>query len=143
MKLFKASSVYPAYLKEIYAAQPDLPQQNYLEQKKQLDQDCFGWYDIWSSHFPALGWEVFECASNAFILQQTWLKEQGMSSSDYDQKKTTLAQLINFAPDILFIQDHTSFDGAWVSEARAAAPSIQKVVTYCGAPFDDDTVFKK
>ena len=142
MKLLRLTSAYPAYLREFYRRRRSLRRQPYAAQLKELNDDAFGWADFWVHALAPLGYSVWDITANAKPMQMAWAEEHGVRpSAERWLVDIASAQVLNFAPEVLFMDDYANFSASWIRDVRAACPSIRLVVGWCGAPYDDDSVF--
>lgn len=143
MRMVIITTAYPLYLKKFYDKNPGLETKKYYEQKKILDYDSFGWPDFWENALRPLGYEVNEYLTNADPLQKMWAKENGLLYNDNNWfLEITEGQILKDKPDILFIVDYARFSYTWIKELLEKCPSIKLVLGWCGAPYQDETVFK-
>jgi spore maturation protein CgeB len=142
MRLTKVSTVYPEYVRSFYAERPNLVDRSYAEQREALAYDSFGWADFWAHALAPLGYEVQEVWANVAPLQEAWARENRSDPSSTDWiYSVALEQIAAHRPDVLFMDDYTTFSAQWIAEARARAPSVKLVIGWCGAPFRDSSVF--
>ena len=143
MKLATLATAYPLYLRKFYAAHAGLAERPYAEQKAALNHDAYGWADFWSNALCPLGYDVFEISASNEPLQRAWAREHDVQFNEQSWlHDLALEQVKDFRPDLLFVQDYTTFSYEWLTELRQAVPSIQLVVGWCGAPYCDPTVFR-
>lgn len=142
MRLLRICTNYSTYLKQFYARQPDMADASYQEQFDVLMADCFGWFDVWTNALEPLGYEVWEPVGNAEPMQKRWAQEYGVT---YDEETwlTTIvtAQVEHFAPDVVLVNDYSTYTASFFQHLREQCPSIQMVVGWCGAPYRDESVF--
>jgi len=143
MKVLKITTVYDEYWQLFYKNRSDLGNQFYVLQKKLLDFDGFGWADFWSHHLKPLGYEMIEIISNIPYLQKAWAQENDVKFDSNWSLKIPFEQVIKFQPDILFMEDYITFSQLWLAELKAACSSIQLVIGWCGAPFQNIHVFNE
>lgn len=142
MKLAKVTTVYPEYVHSFYTERPELAGRSYVEQREALAYDSFGWADFWTYALAPLGYEVQEVWANVGPLQHAWAREHRSHPPDADWiHSIALEQVAAQRPDILFMDDYTTFSSQWIAEARSRAPSVKLVIGWCGAPFRDSSVF--
>jgi len=135
MKFFRLHTHYPAYIQQFYESRPDLHEKPFEEQYRTIVSDSYGWADFWEQTLRPRGHEVWEPPSNVEPLQKKWAQENDVSCSQGKwQYEITLAQIRKYQPDVLFTNDHTSFDAAFIRAVRSVAPSIRLVVGWCGSP---------
>jgi hypothetical protein len=143
MRLLYLTSLYSAYIQQFYAARPGLAQQPYQMQKAALDEDAFGWGDFWGHALAPLGYQVTEVLANVKPLQRAWAQERGVPwRAESWLLDLPRAQVERFRPDILFLDDFSTFSAAWLSELRQAAPGLRLILGWCGAPYQDASVFQ-
>ena len=143
MRLLKLTSLYQQYIAAFYASRPRLVNQSYAAQKEALDYDAFGWGDFWSHALQPMGYEVMEVSANVESLQKAWALENGAKfHPDTWRWDIAWAQVAAFQPDILFMDDYSTFTYKWLLELRDACPAISLILGWCGAPYQDATVFK-
>jgi spore maturation protein CgeB len=143
MKIFKVTTFYSSYLNKFYESHLHLAQESYIAQKELLDYDAFGWSNFWEKALAPLGYEVMESIANAEPLQKCWAKENGVTfSSETWQWQIIFEQVKKFQPIILFLEDYSILSSALLEELKQNCPSIQLVLSWCGAPYDDASVFK-
>jgi glycosyltransferase involved in cell wall biosynthesis len=129
MKLVYLTTVYPAYLDQLYARHPGLERRDWDGQRGVLERDAFGWIGVWPRVLAPLGHEVFEVLLNAGSLQRAWRAGRpGAHGSGLEE--IALAQVRAFAPEVLWY-DHD--DEPLLARLRAAAPSIRRVVGWIGS----------
>jgi hypothetical protein len=126
MRFLILDTYYNAFLSTLYAEQPDLANRPYAEQLRTLMDRCFGIADFYSSNLKLLGHEATEIVVNCEPLQRQWAREHGaafrgdkstlqkwrnlfqgrkhLPSSDWFEK-VLIAQVQEYCPDILFIQN--------------------------------------
>jgi spore maturation protein CgeB len=143
MRLIRITTNHPNYLNQFYSRFSGLAKQSYTEQYRVLMADCYGWADFWTHAFGKLGYEVWEPVGNAEPAQKKWALENGVAFGE----KTWLfdivtAQVKQFGPDVVFVNDYSTYNAEFFNRLRDTCPSIRCVIGWCGAPFSDDRVFK-
>lgn len=143
MKILLLRVAYAVYVEQFYAARPELAEQPYATQEAALIADGFDWWDLWADGLRAQGHEAREYAVNVPPLQQAWASEHGIAPSvAADEDQLALAQVRDFAPEVLLLLDHHAFSPAWIAAARAACPGLRLVAVWCSAPYSSLAVFK-
>ena len=143
MRLLWLTTYYPSYLGTFYRNQPNLAKKSYATQYQVLMADCFGWSDFWMRALKPLKYEVIGIVANAKHLQLAWAKENGVSfRNKYWLQDIVFAQIKKFQPEALFIEDYSLFETSWIKELKQALPSIRLVVSWCGVPYRDSSIFK-
>lgn len=143
MRLLRLTSAYPAYMRSFYRRHGALRRQPYARQLEEMNADAFGWADFWEHALAPLGYSVWDITANAEPMQRSWAREQGVApGKDRWLTEIAFAQVVHYAPDVLFMDDYSNFPENWIREVRAACPSIRLVLGWCGAPYVDDSVFR-
>ena len=142
MRLIRITTNYISYLQQFYAKYPDLKSKFYDLQYRELMGDCFGWSDFWTHALTKLGYEVWEPVSNAETMQKTWAKENNFQYNNQAWlTDITKAQVKFFKPDVLFVDDYSTFNKNFLLDLRESCPSIKLILGWCGAPYYDAAVF--
>jgi spore maturation protein CgeB len=105
--------------------------------------DACGWADFWSVALAKLGYEATDVIANAEPMQKAWARENGGGDNSDWVHGITAAQVESFAPDILFVNDYTTFTADYLRHLRSRCSSIRLVLGWCGAPYRDSSVFKE
>lgn len=80
------------------------------ELRKVLDRR-FGTFDAYSHYLKQEGWETCDVIANHQELQRRWAMEQGYTNVEgFERQALVLAQIDQFAPDVVFCQDLSFFD---------------------------------
>jgi len=104
--------------------------------------DCYGWADFWTRNLAPLGYVTWEPVANAEAQQKKWAQENNVHwSAQRWLHDITLAQVAQFAPDIVLVNDYSTFDATFFQQLRQTCPSVRLIVGWCGAPFRDGAVF--
>ncbi|MFN9406961.1 MAG: glycosyltransferase [Dolichospermum sp.] len=142
-KIANLTTFYGSYLHQFYQINPDLKKQKFVEQQNALFADLFGWSDFLAKNFIDLGYEAIQIVGNAEFNQKQWAVEYGYNYVEsnwiYDIVK---AQIKQFEPDILFIEDSFTFSKDFIQEIKAENPNIKLVIIYICVDFNDLTAFK-
>lgn len=142
MRLARITTNYPVYLRQFYIRNSKLRKKDYLTQYRVLMADGFGWADFWTHALRPLGYDVWEPVGNAEPMQKIWAREHGVEY-DEDSWVTDIlaAQIRFFQPEILFVDDHSTYSYDFIQHLRRENPSIKLIIGWCGAPYTDDLVF--
>jgi spore maturation protein CgeB len=130
LRLARLHTAYPDYLASFYAARPVLLRAGFAEQKAALDLDAFGWGDAWAAALAPLGYEVLEICANAEPLQRAWAREHAPHLAGGGLEAIALAQLRDFAPEVLWFDHH---DEALLDAVRVEVPSLRRALGWVGA----------
>ncbi len=144
MRLLKLG-IYPlAYLRDFYAKRPELKKQPYSIQHKALIDDCFGSSDFWTSALTKLNYETIDIIANAPILQKSWASENDVNFDETDWLfEIAGAQIKKFRPQVLLVADYSIFTAAFLRNIKRECPSIRLVLGWCGAPYNNSSVFRE
>jgi len=144
MRLLKIGVYYKTYLEQFYARRPGLAADTYAEQHAALIGDCFGSSDFWTRELSRLGYETCDLVVNAEPLQRAWAAERGLAFDEGDWLfGITAAQVGDFKPDVLLVADYSTVTAAYLRHLKEICPSIKLVLGWCGAPYDDGSVFRE
>lgn len=143
MRLLKLGVYYSTYLDNFYRVNASMASAPYAVQHSALMDDCFGSSDFWTTALACQGYETCEIVANARPLQQGWATENGLKFNDdtwlFD---ISVAQVVAFRPDVIIVADYSTFTEAYVRRLRDVCPSIVLVLGWCGAPYNDPSVFR-
>lgn len=145
MRLLKLGIYYPAYLRDFYERRGgDFKSKPYAVQHKALIEDCFGSSDFWTRALNELNYETADVIANAEPLQKCWARENDFNFTDADWLfEIARAQIVKFRPDVLFVADYAVFTPEFLRNLRRECPSIRLILGWCGAPYNDLSVFKE
>ncbi|HEX9962245.1 MAG TPA: glycosyltransferase [Pyrinomonadaceae bacterium] len=142
MRLLKLGIYHPTYLRDFYAERAELETQNYSTQHKILIEDCFGSSDFWTEALNKLDYQTADLIANAEPLQKRWARENDLSFDDKNWLcSIAAAQIVKFRPDILLVADYSTFTADFLRNIKRECPSIRLVLGWCGAPYNDASVF--
>jgi spore maturation protein CgeB len=112
---------YPAFLAAHYAERPGLASRPYEEQLRSLMERQFGTSDAYSHELRGLGHEAADFIVNAPELQQAW-RGRRMLPGAWGRRRflhrTAMAQIRDYEPDVVYIQDLWFFTRAELDELR-------------------------
>ena len=142
MRLLKLGIYHPAYLRDFYAERPQLETQSYSAQHKILIDDCFGSSDFWTRGLNKLNYQTTDVIANAEPLQKRWARENDFSFDDKNWLfEIAAAQIVKFRPDILLVADYSTFTAGFLRNIKRECPSVRLVLGWCGAPYNDASIF--
>ncbi len=144
MRLLKLGIYYLTYLQNFYAKRPKLKRQSYALQHRALIADCFGSSDFWTDALTKLNYETTDIIANAEFLQKSWASENAVNFDENDWLFEIAAEQIkSFRPDVLLVADYSTFTADFLRNIRRECPSIRLVLGWCGAPYNDSSVFRE
>src|SRR6266545_2403542 len=143
MRVLVVDTYYAAFLNAFYAQHRDLPLRPYAQQHRVLMEQCFGTADFYSANLSRIGQEAIEVVSNCEQLQRQWAVEHGVKLKESGWNKvrglvswaprtgsidwfhTVLtAQVKQYSPDVLYIQDMNSLNPGFLREVKQYARLI-------------------
>lgn len=144
MRLLKLGIYHETYLQDFYAKHSALKTQSYGIQHHALIKDAFGSSDFWTSALNKLNYETTDLIANAEFLQKKWASENDCKFNEETWLfEIAAAQIKNFRPDILLVADYSTFTADFLKNVRRECPSIRLVLGWCGAPYQDLSVFRE
>jgi spore maturation protein CgeB len=120
VRVIVVDTYYPAFLAAHYAAQPGLEGEPYDKQLRSLLAQSFGTSDAYSRNLRAVGCDAAEIVANCEPLQRAWAAERGFAGSLVRRlrrlfpgrlegraalREIALAQIAEFDPDVVYLQD--------------------------------------
>jgi len=142
-RFLKLQSTEWIYLQLFFQRHPEYKQLSYAELFDAFVKDCWGWNTNYSPHLAALGNETQDVCLNFEYLQKLWAKEHGLK---YDQqnwlREIVAAQLKEFKPDVLFVDDLYLCDEEMRQFFRESCPQPIKVIGWRAAPTEDFRIFR-
>jgi len=144
MRLLKLGIYHGTYLQNFYAKRVALKTQSYDNQHRALIKDAFGSSDFWTSALNKLNYETTDLIANAEFLQKTWASENNCKFNEETWLfEIATAQIKKFRPDILLVADYSTFTADFLKNLRRECPSIRLVLGWCGAPYQNLSVFRE
>jgi hypothetical protein len=135
LRIIVVDTYYPAFLAAHYDLHPKLEEQGYSEQLQSLMERCFGTSDAYSRYLRTLGHEADDLIVNCQPLQLRWAREQGVPSALSTRARSllprglqararlreiALAQIAEFDPEVVYLQDLWFFTPADLRGLRGA-----------------------
>lgn len=143
MKFLYLTTNYAPYLKDFYSRRPSLAKASFETQIAALESDAFGCNGGWRLPLEALGYEFREIIANAGPAQRSWMEEHALPWPELTWKASVAAhQVVEFKPEILFIDAPRDFNVAWMQSLRERCPSIRLIVGWSMAPCEDLDVLR-
>ncbi|MEJ7700930.1 MAG: glycosyltransferase [Pyrinomonadaceae bacterium] len=144
MRLLKLGIYHLSYLRDFYAKRPELKRQPYSVQHRALIDDCFGSSDFWTNALTKLNYKTTDIIANAEFLQTSWASENDFNFDEKDWLfEIATAQIKSFRPDVLLVADYSTFTADFLKNLRRECPFIRLVLGWCGAPYNDSSVFRE
>jgi spore maturation protein CgeB len=144
MRLLKLGIYHPTYLESFYKQRPHLQNSTYSCQHNALIDDLYGSADFWTRPLRRFGYETADIIANAKPLQVQWAVENHVDFDDSQwMTSITTTQIKQFAPDVLLVADYSTFTAEFLRHLRTECRSIRLILGWCGAPWQDERIFKE
>jgi spore maturation protein CgeB len=133
VRVIVVDTYYPAFLAAHYAARDGLEGERYEDQLRSLLAESFGTSDAYSRNLGALGHEAAEIVVNCEPLQRAWAVASGFVGSLATRlrrrvpgrlegraalREIALAQIAEFEPDVVYLQDLWFFSTRELEQLR-------------------------
>lgn len=125
MRILIVDTCYPGFLERHYRSSPGLEQRPYDEQWRALMDTFFGTADAYSHYLCELGHEAYEVVANCEPLQEAWAREhgsprrRGWGRRGHSHRDVLRAQVEDFRPDVLYVQNLSVLDPELLRELGA------------------------
>jgi spore maturation protein CgeB len=131
--LLKITSFYKDFLNHYYQSYPQITGKSYDEQYKHLMDQGYGYADYFPRYLEKnYSLSASEIIHNAVPLQRAWALEKGSRLSG---DELLLEQIDSIQPEVLFIQDSSNFDAAFLDRIREKVKSLRLLIGHCCAPY--------
>jgi hypothetical protein len=142
LRFLRLTTVYPTFAAQFLAQQTDLAALTHVELQARFVAARYAECDYYARHLRRLGYE----AENHFVsiepLQRKWAQERRLPFEPADWLcETAVAQVREFRPQVLFLDDLYVMDRAFRDRLRAAAGPATRVIGWRAATTDDFTQF--
>ncbi len=106
-------------------------------------QRRLGWSDYFTKNLQALGHEASEVFANFEQLQKLWAREHNVPTTKRGWlREIVVAQVREFQPDVLFLEDLYRFDYDLRQQLRAGCARPVTIIGWRGGPTEDFGAFK-
>ena len=143
MRLQTIAVKYPAHIRQFYNQHPELITKSYIEQYAAFISGSFGAPETRTHAFSEIGYQIDHIFANAEPMQKRWAMENGVT---YNEEQwmcdIAQAQIIDFEPDILFMNEYSTFTKAFLDQIKIKCPSIRFILGWCGSPYNDPKIFQ-
>lgn len=120
LRFMQVVTFYPAYLRDFYAARPELRGAPYARHIEALLDDGFSGCHMLTRELAKLGWQCTTVVANAEPAQRAWLAEQEMIAAEpFNMHLTAALQIQMTLPDVVYFTDVIQF----------ASPFIRRIPT--------------
>jgi spore maturation protein CgeB len=153
MRVLVVDTYYADFLEAHYARNPDLAEDAYAEQLSALMEGFFGTSDAYSRYLGELGHEAADVVVNCRRLQGAWAREHDkagilrrLAKFGPDRIRLPLeqrflhriaaAQIADFRPDVVYLQDLWFFSPAELGRMRAAGQLVVGQIASAAPPLE-------
>jgi hypothetical protein len=137
------SAIDPGFVKQFLSETPDSSRLSYRELLDRCMKTRYGSSDFFAKHMQRLGNEAVEVFASFEVLQKAWARDHGVA---FDESRwlieIVLAQVRQFKPDVIYLQNLYLFDPAMRAAVREAAGQKARLVGWRFAPTDDFSSFR-
>lgn len=141
-RFIRVTSNYPQFIKSFYSKNKQALTLPYEEQHNLLINDSIENASSMVRNLNKIsGVTATEIISNAFILQDTWRKENNLSDGISNQD-LVIEQIKQFSPDVVWLDDFALLDNAWKTKLLKEVPSIKLFIGHHCAPFNESLIEK-
>lgn len=113
---------------------PSMASMSFNEQYRMIAEECYAYTDGFVTEMTKLGHEVMDVISDCDPLQFAWARENGLTGADYNREMIILSQIVQFKPDIIYLQDIHGLNRTARGYIRKLCPSVKLIVTHKGFP---------
>ena len=142
-RFLKIQSIEQIYLQRFCKLNPEYKRLSYDQLFALLVRGCCGWNLNYTKYLAALGNEAHEICITFEFLQKLWAKEHGVKYNSQNWLRGILAaQLKEYKPDVLLLDDLYFCDAEMRQFLRDSCPKPVKIVGWRAAPTEDYGVFR-
>jgi hypothetical protein len=136
MRVLIVDTCYPPFLSFHYERNPSLRKAPYATQWRALMDTFFGTADSYSYYLRELGHDACEVIANCEPLQMAWASEHGLRRQRLGALRrqavfdnVVAAQVEDFAPDVLYMQNLSVLDEGLLRELGAGRLLVGQIAT--------------
>jgi spore maturation protein CgeB len=139
----KFSTIYPAVTARLLSRLPNYDELSYRNLYDAVAALKFAWSDYYARHMRDIGREAENIFADVEPLQKAWARERGVKYSARNWlREIAIAQVREFQPDVIFIEDLYVFDAEFRRQLRAACQRRVFLIGYRAAPTEDFAAFR-
>lgn len=133
MRLLRLTTMPEAYLTNFYRERPGLDGLSVAEQVATVFEDHFAQSDSYSVALAKRGYDCHEAVVNLSPVLRMWADRASRRRPAREVvQQFALSEVRRIRPDILWLNDYTLFDTAWIKAVRDALPGRLKIYSWCG-----------
>jgi spore maturation protein CgeB len=142
-RFLKIQTTEQVYLNRFFQLYPESKQLSYDKLFETFVKGCCGWNTNYTQYLGALGNESHEICINFEFLQKLWAREHGVKYNSQNWlREIVAAQLNEFKPDVVFLDDLYFCDAGVRQFLRESCPNRVKIVGWRAAPTEDYSAFR-
>jgi spore maturation protein CgeB len=142
-RFLKVQTTDRIYSQPFLLAHPEHKRLSYNQLFDLYLKEYSGWITNYGPNLKLLGNEALEVCINLEELQKKWAKEHAVSYQNGNWFRDIFAaQLKDFRPDILFLDDLYLLDRGFRQFVREVCPTKVKIVGWRAAPTEDYSIFR-
>lgn len=139
----KIQSVEQIYLQRFFKHNPEYKRLSYDQLFGLFVRGCCGWNTNYTNYLAALGNEAHEICISFEFLQKLWAKAHAVKYNSQNWlREIVAAQLKEYKPDVLFLDDLYFCDADVRKFLRESCPKPVKIVGWRAAPTEDYNAFR-
>lgn len=144
IKVLKINAYYEKYLRQFYANNPAVVNQDYHQNMQSLFADHFGVSNSWETTLQATGdFEVWEVIINDTLSQQKWYTTFHKGKISHPEPLEILkTQIDHFQPDVIIEDAGNLIQPAFRKQCRANHPQLKLILAYDGYALSDKSLFE-
>ncbi len=144
MKVLSIITKFPNYINHYYRRHPKIKNRSFKNQYESVVNDTLGSFETWSAGLSKLGYQCERIFATIPELQKRWAQEQGIVYDESNwMESILLAQIKEFQPNILIISKQSTYSPGYVNNLRHEIPSIRLIISWCGSPYKDLSIFRE
>ena len=132
MRLAKITTYYKGFFESFYSSNSYLLEKSYAEHHDILTSQYTGNAYFSFKDIIDLGFKATEFVFNASELQKQWATEYNQQYSLY---RTLIAQIADYKPNVVFIQDSVKIPADVIAGIRAVLPGKGLIIGNCCTPY--------
>lgn len=139
----KFTTIYPIFLRMFLANNPGYENLSYQELYDRFVKTRYSLSNFYARHMKVLGNEAQELFANLEPLQKAWAREHGVQYEESNWvKDIVLAQVIEFQPDALYLENLNLFDYDFRQQLWEVCNQATFIIGEISSPIQDFTVFR-
>ena len=143
MRFLKFTTVYDEFIRQFLTENPDCGSLAFDEVYSRFVRTEYGLSDYYARHMRSLGHEAEDMFANLEVLQMAWARQRNINyREDSWVRDIVMAQVHEFSPTVLFLQDLYLFDAQFREQIRKAFDSRLLMLGWRAAPTPDFGAFQ-